>query len=174
MNYTLEQLKKLDPLAISGASSKHIQSVLTDVIATAISIMEAAEVKKDPLSLPEKLDWNQQMRAIKALLSCTDGELECIDEKLLNSYSGDVDRVFAYVRTLAAPQAAQPALQGYVLMPLKATHAITKAMAESRSVDDEGEFPLMLDLLDFSGENKMHTVLAAAYEAAVQSSGVQS
>lgn len=42
-------------------------------------------------------------------------------------------------------------------------HAITRAMAESRAHDDEGEFPIMLDLLDFSGENKAHTVLAQAW-----------
>lgn len=43
------------------------------------------------------------------------------------------------------------------------THAITRAMAESCATDDEGEFPIMLDLLDFSGENKAHTVLAQAW-----------
>jgi hypothetical protein len=43
------------------------------------------------------------------------------------------------------------------------THAITKAMAESRATDDEGQFEIMLDLLDFSGENKTHTVLAQAW-----------
>lgn len=43
------------------------------------------------------------------------------------------------------------------------THAITRAMAESRATDDEGQFEIMLDLLDFSGENKTHTVLAQAW-----------
>lgn len=56
---------------------------------------------------------------------------------------------------------------GYVLAPWEPTQAILKAMAESRARDDEGEFPAMLDLLDFSGENKMRTVLSAAYKAAI-------
>lgn len=55
----------------------------------------------------------------------------------------------------------------YVMVPIKPTPAIIKAMAESRAVDDEGEFPLMVDLLDFSGENKARTALEAAYIAAV-------
>jgi hypothetical protein len=65
----------------------------------------------------------------------------------------------------AGPDAALP--DGYVMVPLKPTHAMIKAMAESRATDDEGEFPAMLDLLDFSGENKTHTVLEAAYVAAL-------
>lgn len=57
--------------------------------------------------------------------------------------------------------------EGYVLVPVEPDHEIIQAMAESRAVDDEGEFPAMLDLLDFSGQNKTHTVLRAAYAAAI-------
>jgi hypothetical protein len=47
------------------------------------------------------------------------------------------------------------------------TYAITRAMAESRARDDEGEFEPLLDLIDFSGENKTHTVLAQAWRDAI-------
>ncbi len=43
------------------------------------------------------------------------------------------------------------------------THGITRAMAESRATDDEGQFEPLMDLIDFSGENKAHTVLAQAW-----------
>lgn len=42
-----------------------------------------------------------------------------------------------------------------------------RAMAESQAVDDEGPFPFLCDLLDFSGENKRVTVLRAAWRAAL-------
>lgn len=45
--------------------------------------------------------------------------------------------------------------------------APTRAMAESVAVDDEGSFGPLLDILDFSGENKTHTVLRAAWEAGI-------
>jgi hypothetical protein len=47
---------------------------------------------------------------------------------------------------------------------------MVRAMSESRAVDDEGEFPTLGDLLDFSGENKTHTVIKAAYRTAISSS----
>lgn len=43
------------------------------------------------------------------------------------------------------------------------THVITRAMAESRAHDDEGDFEPLMDLIDFSGENKTCTVLAQAW-----------
>lgn len=49
-----------------------------------------------------------------------------------------------------------------VLMAVR-DDAPTKAMAESRARDDEGEFLAMCDLLDFSGENKCRTVLRQAW-----------
>jgi len=47
------------------------------------------------------------------------------------------------------------------------THAIIRAMAESRARDDEGEFEPLMDLIDFSGENKTYTVLAQAWRDAI-------
>jgi len=61
----------------------------------------------------------------------------------------------------------QVAPEGYALMPIEPTHEILSAMATSKARDDEGEFPMMLDLLDYSGENKTHTVLKAVYVAAI-------
>jgi phosphoserine phosphatase len=56
-----------------------------------------------------------------------------------------------------------------VVAPREPTHEITRAMSESVAVDDGGAFPSLCDLLelDFSGENKTHTVLRAAYRAAI-------
>lgn len=54
------------------------------------------------------------------------------------------------------------------LAPSEPTYEQVRAMSESRATDDEGEFPPMLDLLDFSGENKTHTVLREAYRAAMR------
>ena len=53
----------------------------------------------------------------------------------------------------------------YQILPSEPTPAMISAMATSKAVDSEGEFPMMMDLLDFSGENKSHTVLKAAYKA---------
>lgn len=49
-----------------------------------------------------------------------------------------------------------------VLMAVRGD-APTKAMAESKARDDEGEFLPVCDLLDFSGENKTRTVLRQAW-----------
>jgi len=57
--------------------------------------------------------------------------------------------------------------EGWVLVPREAAYEQLRAMSESRAVDDEGPFPPLLDLLDFSGENKVYTVLRAAYRAAL-------
>jgi hypothetical protein len=57
------------------------------------------------------------------------------------------------------------------VVPLHPTSSMLKAMAESRASDDEGEYPAMLDLMDFSGENKTHTALRAAYVAALSAAG---
>lgn len=50
-----------------------------------------------------------------------------------------------------------------VLMAVR-DKAPTKAMAESKARDDEGEYPAMFDLLDFSGENRTQTVLRQSWE----------
>jgi len=57
--------------------------------------------------------------------------------------------------------------EGWVLVPREAAYEQLRAMSESRAVDDEGPFPPLHDLLDFSGENKVYTVLRAAYRAAL-------
>jgi hypothetical protein len=44
---------------------------------------------------------------------------------------------------------------------------ITEALAASKALDEEGEFPRLFELIDFSGENKTWTVLRAAAEAAL-------
>jgi hypothetical protein len=46
-------------------------------------------------ALPNMDDWNVQMKCVQALLNCTNGELECIGEKLLDIYIDDVKRVVA-------------------------------------------------------------------------------
>jgi len=57
----------------------------------------------------------------------------------------------------------------WVLVPRVPTREMVSAMASSSAVDDEGQFPLLMDLLDFSGENKTHTVIRAAYAAMLAS-----
>jgi len=57
----------------------------------------------------------------------------------------------------------------YKMIPLTPTSQIISAMAGSKAVDDEGEFPCLFDLIDFSGENKTNTVLVAAYKAIIES-----
>lgn len=56
---------------------------------------------------------------------------------------------------------------GWKLVPIAPTHEIVCAMSESQARDAEGLFPTMRDLIDFSGENKTHAVLIAAYAAAI-------
>ena len=54
---------------------------------------------------------------------------------------------------------------GYVLVPIEPTQGMITAMSTSKAKDSEGEFPMLLDLIDYSGENKTYTVLKAAYAA---------
>lgn len=49
-------------------------------------------------------------------------------------------------------------------------HSVIRAMAESVAVDDEGAFPPLTDIIDCSGENKTHTILRAAWSAAIDAS----
>lgn len=66
--------------------------------------------------------------------------------------------------TAAAPN-------GFVLVPVEPTHEIISAMLCSKARDDEGEFPLLMDLIDFSGENKNHAVMRAAYASMIAAAG---
>lgn len=45
---------------------------------------------------------------------------------------------------------------------------VARAMREAVIRDDEGEFPRLFDLLDFSGENKAHTVVNALATVAIK------
>lgn len=48
-----------------------------------------------------------------------------------------------------------------------AVEAVARAMQEAVIRDDEGEFPRLFDLLDFSGENKARTVVNGLARAAI-------
>jgi hypothetical protein len=45
---------------------------------------------------------------------------------------------------------------------------IARALADSQARDDEGQFPRLFELIDFSGENKTWTVLREAAVAALE------
>jgi hypothetical protein len=86
-------------------------------------------------------------------------EIRCYGEDGLEIGDSQGMEAEGYNGALSQPAA----VEGWVMVPVEPTHAMVKAMSESKARDDEGEFPAMLDLLDFSGENKTHTVLKAAY-----------
>tara|TARA_R100001480_G_scaffold146109_3_gene144577 strand:+ start:5726 stop:6811 length:1086 start_codon:yes stop_codon:yes gene_type:complete len=96
-------------------------------------------------------------------LSCEHQNNEQLLEQLetLSSEAWDISKSLS-PRT---PAAAVP--DGYALVPISPTHDQIKAMSESRATDDDGEFPMVCDLIDFSGENKTHTVLREAYASAI-------
>ena len=52
--------------------------------------------------------------------------------------------------------------------PLVVTDEMISRALSSKARDDEGEFPCLLDLLNFSGENKSVTVVRAALTAALK------
>lgn len=53
------------------------------------------------------------------------------------------------------------------VVPIEPEQKILTAMAVSKAIDDEGEFLALMDLIDFSGENKITTVLKCAYKEAI-------
>jgi hypothetical protein len=59
-------------------------------------------------------------------------------------------------------------LETHAVVPREPKHNLIKAMAESQASEDEGTHQSLCDLLDFSGENKVHIVLTAAYKAMIQ------
>lgn len=69
-----------------------------------------------------------------------------------------------------AVQAPVREVPGWKMVPIEPTPEIVKAMAESQAVDDEGEFPSLHDLIDFSGENKTQAAIKAAYRAMISAS----
>jgi hypothetical protein len=70
--------------------------------------------------------------------------------------------VVAY-RYVSAPNASTPntppASNDFALVPREPTEAMLQAAARSVAHDDEGSFPPVCDLIDYSGENKTRTVL---------------
>lgn len=72
-----------------------------------------------------------------------------------------------------APDAIAQAAQ--LLLDAMPNYAMERAALESQAVDDEGPFYPLTDLLDFSAENKAHTVireaLCAAFRALAQDQG---
>ena len=70
----------------------------------------------------------------------------------------------------AALAQAQSLPDGLVLVPVEPTVAIISAMMKSQARDDEGCFPMLMDHIDYSGENKTRTVVKAAYKAALAAS----
>lgn len=55
----------------------------------------------------------------------------------------------------------------WMMVPREPTTQMISAMMTSTARDDEGEFPMLMDHLNYSGENKSHTVLKAAYRAVI-------
>ncbi len=51
--------------------------------------------------------------------------------------------------------------------PLEITTKMISAALTSQAKDDEGVFPLLMDILDFSGQNKAQTVIREALTAAI-------
>jgi phage major head subunit gpT-like protein len=76
--------------------------------------------------------------------------------RVRESYMGSASAV------LSAIEAA-----GWVVVEKEPTYKRIRAMSESEADDDEGRFAPLMDLLGFSGENKTHTVLRAAYRAMI-------
>lgn len=88
-------------------------------------------------------------------------------EKYMQAEIADLRAALA---AATAPIVAQPVVpDGWSLVPKEPTPEMVKAMVESRARDDEGEFPALHDLIDFSGENKTRAVIMAAYRALLAS-----
>ena len=94
-------------------------------------------------------------------------------ERLCNALPPDVcwgdpitaDIVRSIVATFTPAAPAVP--DGWVMVPREPTVGMISAMMTSTARDDEGAFPMLMDHLDYSGENKSHTVLKAAYRAMI-------
>jgi hypothetical protein len=79
---------------------------------------------------------------------------------------GKTDLAMGWLRDIIASTATAPsAPTGWKSVPIEPTPEMISAMSCSKARDDEGEFPALLDLIDYSGENKTHAVLRAAYAA---------
>lgn len=86
------------------------------------------------------------------------------DDAVASGYTVDTSIDLATLKE-AADALTRPADGEFVMVPREATREIISAMLESRASDEEGEFPALMDLIDFSGQNKNHAVVRAAYRA---------
>ena len=90
--------------------------------------------------------------------------LEALEDLLDDTDPPPILRILRQAIEQAEKQ--EPAVPpGYVLVPIEPTQGMITAMSTSKAKDSEGEFPMLLDLIDYSGENKTYTVLKAAYAA---------
>ena len=54
---------------------------------------------------------------------------------------------------------------GWQLVPIEPTAKMIAAMSCSAALDNDGTFPALMDLINFSGDHKTRLVLGAAYTA---------
>ena len=81
--------------------------------------------------------------------------------------AAELRRLHAELESLRGSQQAERAV------PAEPTQAMISAMLASKARDDEGEFPALMDLIDYRGENKNHAVIRAAYAAMLAAAPVQ-
>jgi len=84
-----------------------------------------------------------------------------IIERAAQAYAEATGYYVQFHRGLSSPSAdkIREGMRAAIEAMCEPTDAILRALASSRATDDEGEFPPVCDLLDFSSENKMRTVL---------------
>ncbi len=100
------------------------------------------------------------------VVSCNeDGQIVAVTRQ------DDEGRILSVIAESAAPPAPAAVPPGYVLVPVEPTQAMISAMMTSEARDAEGPFPMLMDHLDYGGENKSHTVLKAAYRAMIAAAG---
>ena len=94
------------------------------------------------------------------------------EEWRIEGVGGNVPPELTHWRPLpAAPgQPEQPSVAeaARVLLDAMPNYAMERGALESQATDDEGQFASLSDLLDFSGENKAHTVVREAICAALR------
>ena len=93
-------------------------------------------------------------------------------ERLREEYAFARERLLIVATEKLAAEARAEALEAENERLREVTPEMERAALESVAVDDEGAFPCLLDLLDFSGENKAHTIIRAALHAALAVKGV--
>ena len=81
--------------------------------------------------------------------------------------AAELRRLHAELESMRGSRQAERAV------PAEPTQAMISAMLASKARDDEGEFPALMDLIDYRGENKNHAVIRAAYAAMLAAAPVQ-